>query len=586
MRITDFISSLKAEWMATPSLQNARSQLLRGMMVAFAIFGFPAMLVGSIEAFSQGHPATSLLYLGLYLPILFAAIFPRHLSFRRQSRILLGLLYLLAFSNLLTYGFSGAGIHILLTICVLTTLLLDGRAGAIGIGMSLMVIAVAAYALSTSRIEIDPELLNTSGSPIAWATAAVTFLMLSVAIVVTIGLVQGFLQRSLQAVQEHRRQLQESESRYRLLAETANDLIITHDMDGRITYANSTALRLSGFGQEQLHLKSLTDLIPQEFRQAARGRRDRLLEGTHQRLIFETQFVAESGQSVPIEVNASLIRDKQEVTGILMIARDITERKRAEEELRMYRDHLEELVAERTQELENAKERLVRHERLAVLGQLAGGLGHELRNPLGAIKNATYFLNMALEDPEPTVKEALDILDSEVNTSEAIIRSLFDYARPKPVVPRKVDLAEVIGKVLERVGVPENVGMEVIAGEDLPIIYADPDQLNQVFDNVIRNAIQAMPEGGRLLVEAAGSDGGESAGMPEWVTISVTDTGVGIPEENLARMFEPLFTTKAQRIGLGLAVTKLLVEGHGGTIGVASAAGEGSTFTVKLPVGM
>ncbi|MCK4965114.1 MAG: hypothetical protein KAS54_08520, partial [Dehalococcoidia bacterium] len=113
----------------------------------------------------------------------------------------------------------------------------------------------------------------------------------------------------------------------------------------------------------------------------------------------------------------------------------------------------------------------------------------------------------------------------------------------------------------------------------LPIILADPDQLGQVFINIILNAIQAMPEGGQLVIKS------EVPG-PKWVDISFTDTGVGIPKENMRKLFEPLFTTKAKGIGLGLAITKNVLEEHGGTIKVQSEVGKGSTFTVRLPTGM
>ena len=237
-------------------------------------------------------------------------------------------------------------------------------------------------------------------------------------------------------------------------------------------------------------------------------------------------------------------------------------------------------------QLRQAQERLIRQERLAVLGQLAGGVGHELRNPLGAIKNAAYFLNMVLEDPDPEVKETLEILDREVNTSEGIISSLLDFARPKPRVPRKVDLKAVLQDVLKRAEAPDTVGVKLRWAEDMPLIYADPDQLGQVFDNLIGNAIQAMPEGGTLTVAGELASEAEAADNLQWVVVSVADTGVGISEENMAKLFEPLFTTKAKGIGLGLAVSKMLVEGHGGTVGVASQVGEGTTFTVRLPVGV
>jgi signal transduction histidine kinase len=241
------------------------------------------------------------------------------------------------------------------------------------------------------------------------------------------------------------------------------------------------------------------------------------------------------------------------------VSREIAERKRAEEKLR------------------NAQDELVRGEKLAILGQMAGGVGHELRNPLGAIKNAAYFLNMALEEPDPEVKETLDILEKEVLTSERIISSLLGFARCKPPVRRKVVLKDCVQEALSRVAVPDKVDVVSQLDETLPTILVDRDQLLQVFGNIILNAIQAMPEGGKLVLGAAA----QSQGL---ITVSFSDTGIGIPKENLAKLFEPLFTTKAKGIGLGMAITKTLVEGNGGTIEVHSEVGKGSTFTVKLPV--
>jgi len=268
---------------------------------------------------------------------------------------------------------------------------------------------------------------------------------------------------------------------------------------------------------------------------------------------------------------------------LAILAIDITERKQAEEALKEYSERLEEMGEERTKELREAQERLIRQEKLAVLGQLAGGVGHELRNPLGAIKNAAYFLNMVLEEPEPEVKETLDILEKEVRTSERIISSLLGFARPKPPIRRKVDINEVVQEALSRATVPENVEVVTQLDESLPIVLADPDQLTQVFGNIILIAIQAMPDGGQLIVKTS-----EVSGKPprseKWVAVSIADTGVGISEENLKKLFQPLFTTRAKGIGLGLALVKTLVEGHGGTIEVESEVGKGSTFTVSLPL--
>jgi len=258
--------------------------------------------------------------------------------------------------------------------------------------------------------------------------------------------------------------------------------------------------------------------------------------------------------------------------------KEIAERKRAEEALEEYSENLEKMVKKRTKELEDVQEQLVRRERLAVLGQLSGGVAHELRSPLGAIRNAAYFLNMVLEEPEPEVKESLDILEKEVAASDRIINSLLDFARPKPLAPEEVNINDVIQDMLSRSDVPENVEVVSQLDESLPNIQADSTQLGIVFGNIIRNAIQAMLEGGKLVVKS------EVPG-PEWVAVSFADTGVGIPPEDVPKLFEPLFTTKAKGIGLGLAIIKNLIEKHGGTIEVESEVGKGTTFTVKLPIG-
>ncbi len=220
---------------------------------------------------------------------------------------------------------------------------------------------------------------------------------------------------------------------------------------------------------------------------------------------------------------------------------------------------------------------LVQKERFAVLGQLGAGIGHDLRNPLGAIKNAVYFLRMVFEEPTPEVKETIDIIEKEVVSSERIINSLLSYTRPKPATRRKVDINAVIAAALSNVTIPEKVDVVSKLDEGISTILADPDQLQQVFVNLMLNAFQAMPKGGRLVVKSW-SSGSDS------VEVSIADTGIGISQENVSKIFNPLYTTKAKGIGLGLAIVKTLVDGHDGTIDVQSEPDKGTTFTVRIPI--
>jgi signal transduction histidine kinase len=257
---------------------------------------------------------------------------------------------------------------------------------------------------------------------------------------------------------------------------------------------------------------------------------------------------------------------------------DITARKQAEEALRMQQQQLEEIVEARTRELRETQAELLREEKLATLGRLAGGVGHELRNPLGVIKNAVYFLNMTLTEPTSEVRETLEIVSLEVAASERIIRSLFDYADPRaPKVYAGLNLSETIQSLLSIEGIPSHVDLSLRLADDLPAIQGDAEQLELVFRNLIRNAVQAMPTGGRLSLSADGKP-------PGWVRFHISDTGEGIDEKDRDRIFEPLFTTRAKGIGLGLALCKTYVTGHRGHIEVESEKGRGTTVTVILPV--
>jgi PAS domain S-box-containing protein len=370
---------------------------------------------------------------------------------------------------------------------------------------------------------------------------------------------------------------QESEERFRLLVEYAADAFFLHDSDSSILDVNRRACESLGYTREELLSLSIQDFDP-AFDLGELEQWEQMVPG--EPVTFERVHIRNDGTTFPVEVRLGVFKSGERRL-FLALVRDITERKRAEEALKEYSEHLEEMVEERTKELRDAQEQLIRKERLAVLGQMAGGVGHELRNPLGAISNAAYFLSMVLEEPEPEVKETLEILQKEVKTSEMIISSLLDFARAKPPTRRKVDINDVVQEALSRATVPENVEVVSQLDETLPIILADPDQLGQVFENIILNAIQAMPEGGQLVVKT--SEVSEKLPKSEWVAISFADTGMGISQENLNKLFEPLFTTKAKGVGLGLAVVKSLVDGHGGTIEIQSKVGKGSTFTVRLP---
>ena len=366
----------------------------------------------------------------------------------------------------------------------------------------------------------------------------------------------------------------------RTLIDNLPDPVFVKDAQGRYIATNPAHAPILGVDPEQAIGKTTLDLRPDDLfaRYAEANDLDVLRSG--QAILNREQPVVDSqGRERWFLTSKMPFRDASgSVVGLVGVSRDITERKRAEEALQEYSERLEEMVEERTKELRETQDQLVRKERLAVLGALSGAVGHELRNPLGSIRNGVYYLKMVLADADPEVKDTLDIVDLEATKCTEIIHDLLDFARARPPVRVRVDANHVVRETLSRTTVPENIEVIDNLDEALPQILADAVQLGQVFGNIITNALQAMPQGGRLVVSSQAVEG-------EYVAVSFSDTGTGISEENLERVFEPLFTTKARGIGLGLMLCKMLVESHGGTIEVQSELGKGSTFTVRLPIG-
>lgn len=228
-------------------------------------------------------------------------------------------------------------------------------------------------------------------------------------------------------------------------------------------------------------------------------------------------------------------------------------------------------------QLREVNARLIRSEKLATIGQLASTIAHEIRNPLGVMKNVVYYLNMFdLGEQDAEIKENLDILAGEIDNSNKIVSDLLDFSRIKHPVLNPCSLNTILESALDRIPPHDSISVARDLDPDLPLIEVDGAQMHQVFYNIATNAFQAMEKGGTLTV--ASRIRGANA------EISFQDTGTGIAEEDLARIFEPLFSSRARGTGLGLALVASLVEGHRGRIEVSSRLGEGSTFTVILPL--
>jgi len=218
--------------------------------------------------------------------------------------------------------------------------------------------------------------------------------------------------------------------------------------------------------------------------------------------------------------------------------------------------------------------RLQRNERLATLGQVAGGVAHELRNPLNVIKTSVYYLLNARNPTPEKQADHLRRIERHVELSDNVISSLSNFARVPVPDLRPIAIEEILREVLEINPSGDGVEVTVDFPPGLPHALGDGDQLRIAIGNLIRNARDAMPQGGRIAISGRALD--------ESVELSVADTGVGIEAKDLARIMEPLYSTKARGLGLGLAIARAIVEKNQGTLRATSEPGRGSTFTVRL----
>lgn len=242
-------------------------------------------------------------------------------------------------------------------------------------------------------------------------------------------------------------------------------------------------------------------------------------------------------------------------------------------------ERLEESYAElkrQSDQIIEIEEQLRRADRLSALGELSAGMAHEIRNPLGSIRGTAEILQDGIDPADPKAEFAR-ILVKEVDRLNRVVQDFLDFARPAEVVRGAVDVAELLRELQLLTRQPAHVnGVSVdLADGGAAPVAGDREQLKQAFLNLMLNAIQAMPQGGSLQLETAGSDG--------QVTVRFADTGRGIPAEHLERIFNPFFTTRRDGTGLGLAITHRIVQGHGGRIDVTSQPGIGTVFTLTLP---
>ncbi len=342
------------------------------------------------------------------------------------------------------------------------------------------------------------------------------------------------------------------------------DGVITVDRDGKVSYFNEGAEVLTELSSSQAIQKPMIDLFKREhwlieLLNKSRPPRQETTRG-------EGDLVTRWGHKVPVGLTVSPLQDRHgNFLGSILVLRDLKHRKELEEDLK-------------------------RADRLAMVGTLAAGLAHEIRNPLGGIKGAAQLLKRSL-DRDSSLLEYANIMIREVDRVDKLIEQLLDLARPAKLELTALNIHEVLEDVLllEAQTVEEqSISVKKRFDPSLPPIRGDRAQLTQVFLNLVKNAFQAMNGSGVLTVttrlETDFHIRGQGTDRSQLIWVDIEDEGGGIKEEDLPHIFSPFFSTKNSGTGLGLAVCYRIVKEHGGLIRVESVEGKGTTFRVSLMV--
>ena len=422
------------------------------------------------------------------------------------------------------------------------------------------------------------------------------------------------------ALEESRRQaektLRESENRYKhlysmvgMMCDNLPDLIWTKNLGGKFVFGNKA------FCEKMLNAKDTDELIGKtDMEFAVREMRSHpensnyhtfgetchatdlaVMKSKRSRKFEESGYL--KGKFFVFDVyKAPFWDEKHNMIGMVGCAKNITKEKQleekhwqAEKDLEKYRDHLEELVKERTHDLDAAQEELVKREKLSVLGQLTATVSHEIRNPLGVIRSSAFYLQRKIGGAvdEKTAKH-LNRIEEQVSLCDTIVGDLLEFTRGRHSEVIHGEINPLLEKVLEEIATPEQVTLVSDLSPELPMVLFDRDKMRRVVINLILNAFKAVtmhrekwdedesPYQPLVKVTSSAADNG--------IRIEVEDNGTGMDDKTARRAFEPLFTTWARGTGLGLAIVKKIVEEHGGSVSLESELNHGTKVTLVIPI--
>ncbi len=360
----------------------------------------------------------------------------------------------------------------------------------------------------------------------------------------------GQLARAFNHMTENLQKITVSKNYVNNIIDSMLDALLVVDRDAKVSAVNEATCRVLGYKEAELLGKPVREIFAEESFFTGAGLNELIKTGYVKNR--ELICLSQSGARISMLFGGAVMRDSHgKITGIVGVGKDM-------------------------RELIKLQEKLAQHEKLAVMGEFAGIIGHEFKNQLGIMRVSVYFLKVKSSPKNEMQIKHLNILEKQIIETDRMIENISTFGRTRKPEFNSIDIQKVILACMEKLPIPEAVIIDNRIDEDLPVIPGDEIQLGRVFVNMLLNAIQAMAGKGHLSITVVREN--------EFIHIRIADTGSGISAENKAKIFEPFFSTKSNGTGLGLASSRYIVEAHGGSIEVESEIGKGTVMSVKLPI--
>ncbi|MHA1298208.1 MAG: PAS domain S-box protein [Candidatus Helarchaeota archaeon] len=371
------------------------------------------------------------------------------------------------------------------------------------------------------------------------------------------------------------KELFETEKRYIETVNLLPDVVYEYDRNLKITYVNEAGFEKFGYSKEDLKKGIyINQMLPEQELKRSMGNVKKLLKGE---IIKPNDYIFQrkDGSEFWGRIHSRPIFKEGEVVGVRGVIVDISEHKKMEEELRNYSQNLEKEIEQRTRELKEAQDKLIKREKMDVVEKFAGGISDKLQDPIAILNNSIFNLRMKLKDKDKNIKNFLNNMQQSINRITDLFNFLPFLSHSKLPLLIKSNLNHIIQEALKECSIPDNILIKTNFEKNLPKINIDPTQIKLASTNIITNAVQAMPNNGELLIETCING--------NYIEMKFKDAGIGIPKENIEKIFEPLYGIYAKKFGMGLPIVRDIIAKHNGKIDIESKLGVGTTITIRLP---